>query len=256
MQKFLFFLVSLLTLHFILLTSVSAHILQTDGSIGAIMHVNPDDDPIAGAPSTFFWEFKDTTNQFKIENCDCTVSILQNGKTIDEEPLTTPDFTYTFPEKNVYQIHVMGHPKQGASFSPFMLLYDVRVSRESEVPVAENSSQQIPPNYLIFGFIAAVLLILFLFKKQIGKRSLFLLVLVLFSFLYVFPTKELFANEHQKHDHTQHECCINTPLVVTNPVVVVDTSLGDAQLENNPPKIYAFIFHRIAAIRAPPDFIL
>src|SRR4029078_4197153 len=110
--------------------AVSAHILQKDGSIGAVLHIDPEDDPIAGIPATMFWEITDR-RPFIFEDCNCTVQVLENGRKITEEQLPSPYFTYTFPEKNVYQVHLIGFPKQGTSFQPFSLSYDIRVSREA-----------------------------------------------------------------------------------------------------------------------------
>lgn len=52
----------------ILPTIASAHVLKTDGSIGAVVHIDPDDDPIIGKSANFFLEFKDTKNKFQLAN--------------------------------------------------------------------------------------------------------------------------------------------------------------------------------------------
>jgi hypothetical protein len=43
----------------------SAHVLITDdsGMVGAVLHVTPDDDPVAGEPSSLFYEIRDTTQR-------------------------------------------------------------------------------------------------------------------------------------------------------------------------------------------------
>src|SRR5438045_57931 len=66
---------------------VSAHVLKTDGNIGAVLHIDPDDDPIAGSQASFFFEFKDIQGKFQSQNCDCTFSIAEDGKEIFSQPL-------------------------------------------------------------------------------------------------------------------------------------------------------------------------
>lgn len=59
-SNFLFMITGLL-LVFALPQTASAHVLQTDGSIGAVLHVDPDDNPIIGEKATFFFDLKDVT---------------------------------------------------------------------------------------------------------------------------------------------------------------------------------------------------
>src|SRR5947207_173429 len=86
--------------------SVSAHILQTDKNIGAVLHIDPEDDPIAGEQSGFFFEFKDIQNKFEPKNCTCTISIIRENKEIYSQPLfqdnvnpslSNSSLFYTFP---------------------------------------------------------------------------------------------------------------------------------------------------------------
>lgn len=125
----------LLLLPFLLLPGVvSAHQLETDGTIGAVLHVDPSDDPIATKPSAFYFEFQDRDGKFQIANCLCTVVVSENGKQLDSEQLaasslTTSSFTYAFPEKGVYEVQVIGVPQPADAFQPFSLKYSIRVAR-------------------------------------------------------------------------------------------------------------------------------
>lgn len=132
-----------------LLSSAFAHVLESDGTIGAVIHISPDDDPIAGKESGFFFEFKDKENKFTPENCRCTFTILQAGKEIYSQPLfqgnTNPSLDnasvlYTFPEKNIYTVRVTGEPTTQNAFEPFTLSYDIRVSREEADKEAAEAS--------------------------------------------------------------------------------------------------------------------
>ncbi|HSW89042.1 MAG TPA: hypothetical protein VLG12_07810 [Candidatus Saccharimonadales bacterium] len=133
-------------------SSAEAHVLVTDRNIGAVLHIDPEDDPIAGQQSGFFFEFKDTTNKFNPENCDCNFSISENGQTIYSQPLfqnsnkpslTNASVFYTFQKKDVYQIQVVGKPNTTNAFQAFTLTYDIRVDRTSEQN--ETTSQNYSP---------------------------------------------------------------------------------------------------------------
>ncbi len=119
---------------------VLAHVLKTDGNIGAIMHTDPDDNPLAGSKTGIFFEFKDTQAKLSPENCNCTFSISENDKEIYSQPLfqnnPSPSLDnssvfFFFPEKNVYQIKVIGKPNSVSSFQPFTLVYDVTVGKDA-----------------------------------------------------------------------------------------------------------------------------
>src|SRR6185369_15266285 len=69
-----------LVIFFCFTKTSQAHILKYDGDIGAVLHVDPDDDPIAGQPTNFFFEFRDKTNKFVSGDCNCTVTITEEGR--------------------------------------------------------------------------------------------------------------------------------------------------------------------------------
>jgi hypothetical protein len=145
-----------------------AHVLKVDKNIGAVLHIDPDDDPIVGQESGFFFEFKDKENKFKIENCNCIFSITENGKEIYSQNLTSNNTLFTFPEKNVYEVKVNGTPIADNSFQPFSLIYDVRVARE----VTNNKPSTINPILILFGSIGLIgLTFIFAHKSAIFKKN-------------------------------------------------------------------------------------
>ncbi len=156
--------------------SVSAHVLEADGSIGAVMHISPDDDPIVGEPATFYFEFKDKQGKFRSESCDCMFKVLKNEQEIFSEKLfqnstaTGLDsalLSYTFPEKNVYQIKLSGSPKNDGDFQAFNLGYVLRVERGVGDPPKKSDTWQIA----IFGLAVIVFLALFVYRKFAGNRT-------------------------------------------------------------------------------------
>ena len=114
---------------FLIAPAASAHILESDGSISAIMHIDPDDNPVVGQAATFSLQFRDQDNRFNITACDCSAVITKNRQQVFSTSLTNNTFRYTFPERAIYALQVSGRPKQSGAFQSFHLAYDLRVAR-------------------------------------------------------------------------------------------------------------------------------
>lgn len=117
---------------FLWVASADAHVLATDNNIGAILHIDPNDEPVAGEVSTFFFTIKDTKEGFSLDTCDCKIAILQEKKTLFSTQLTSPTFFFTFPKTGAYELDVIGKPMTGATFKPFTLHYDVDVDTQKK----------------------------------------------------------------------------------------------------------------------------
>ena len=113
-----------------------AHFLSADGSVGAILHVDPDDDPIAGQTATFLFDIKDKQGKFQLADCDCKVVVQENGQELASQPLSqagpsTASFSFVFPKKDVYKVQLIGSPLQPNGFQPFTINWDLRVDRQA-----------------------------------------------------------------------------------------------------------------------------
>lgn len=147
-----------------------AHVLVTDNSIGAVIHIDPDDDPIAKEKSTFIFDFKDKTNRLDLSLCSCDFHIVEDGKTIYSQPLSndggnklSSSVSYTFPKKDIYTVKIIGKPLQSSQFQSFVLSYDVRVSRESNTNSENHSSDAI---FISIILLASICIIgIYIFKK-------------------------------------------------------------------------------------------
>lgn len=164
-------------------TPASAHVLKTDGSIGIVIHIDPEDDPIAGSPATFFFELKDKDNKFDPANCTCTVAILKGGAILISEPLfsasganniNSPTFQYTFPERAVYTLSITGAPKTPGGFQNFNITYDIRVSRQANgtAAPAPTTTQSHTAHYVLFGAAFIAIAIVFIHDKFKSKKSI------------------------------------------------------------------------------------
>lgn len=147
------FFATVLLFSFVSVQHVQAHTLETDTSVGAVLHITPEDDPVVGEITDFFFDIKDKTNKFVPADCDCIASILQGGQEVYSQPLfqssvnpsmQDASFSYTFPERNVYTIRISGKPRSQGSFEPFTLEWDQRVARISTNPEAAASEQKTP----------------------------------------------------------------------------------------------------------------
>jgi hypothetical protein len=161
---------------------IYAHILLTDGSIGAVVHINPEDDPIVGENADFFFEFKDKENRFSPQNCDCQYQISLGDKQIAQgdlfgsstnASLDQASFSVIFPEKGLYTIVISGKPKSPNSFTEFSLKDSVRIERTSGASPnkAFDSNFLTDHNlhYLVFGVGVAIFLGLLFVKTS--KKS-------------------------------------------------------------------------------------
>lgn len=122
----------------------SAHVLKVDGTIGAVLHIEPDDNPTTGKPTTYALSFTDDTGRLDLTRCNCTVQVQLSGKTISSHAMQVTDTTdsistYTFPSAGVYTMQFTGVPKTADLFQPFHLSYTVRVAGD------HMAAQNFPP---------------------------------------------------------------------------------------------------------------
>jgi hypothetical protein len=152
-MKKIFLLLPILLLS-LAVSPAEAHFLDTDGSIGAVLHIDPNDTPTANSQATFFFEFKDKDNLFQIENCDCIFEVEQNGKTIYSQPLSristksneaNASISYTFPKRDIYTVRIIGKPLTANDFSPFSLSWELRIDKEA------SPQQQTQPKASLFS---------------------------------------------------------------------------------------------------------
>ncbi len=157
-----------------------AHFLLIDHNIGAILHIDPSDDPTSKIPSVFHYDFKDIGNKLDLNLCDCTFLIINNGSPIYSGKLgvdkniqftsNTAQFSYTLPSKGVYTLIVEG--KSAASnFPSFKLSSDLRVDKEG---IAASGSAAIDPvlfhgiHYGLFG--GAILISIYIVVRDRKKE--------------------------------------------------------------------------------------
>lgn len=103
-----------------------------DGSIQATMHIDPLDHPVVGQEARFFFSFTDSADKFKIDQCNCQVTLERGGVEIETKIVTAttgPLYAKTFAQAGDYELHLHGGPKNGATFEAFDLHFNVPVAQ-------------------------------------------------------------------------------------------------------------------------------
>lgn len=129
------------------LPSVQAHDVQFTNDVGATLHIEPNDIPLANAPTEVWFALTQAGGTvIPLENCDCRLT-LQDAQ---DEVLATPTLTpvsaegyrdipgavVLFPEVGAYELVLAGEPSNGEDFSPFELRFEVTVARAAQTDTA------------------------------------------------------------------------------------------------------------------------
>ena len=147
-----------------------AHFLKTDGSIGAVLHIEPDDSPIAGKDTPFYIDILDRSGKFQFSHCVCTVLVKEGGREIISQPLLSSSGVLNFPQQDVYQVSIVGRPEQPGLFQPFTLLYDVRVDQGLAYAQFRGLSKT-QTALLIVGILAIISSFIFLFRRSLIRTT-------------------------------------------------------------------------------------
>lgn len=153
----------------------SAHVLITDETQtrGAILHIVPDDDPVAGKPATIFF---DTQGGLLIEASQVTLTI-----TASESGTNTPIETkrdgslvtaqYTFPSQGLYQLRYDVINKNDT----YTFMHMTRISRGVSKSSQESTRYIWAESLLVATGISMVILVILLVNRwqYIAKQSQF-----------------------------------------------------------------------------------
>lgn len=215
------FLIVVFSISFFILKPVMAHETQTDGPIGAILHVDPDDSPVAREPSTLFFEFTDMEEKLKLDNCKCEIVINRNNEEIFRQKFgaaqgtkgTSGVIELTFPESDIYKVVVTGIPKEPDLFKPFSLKYSLRVENAGIKTLNEvheqhgNTWRDHASHYLP---VTAVIALLSLSLFSIRKKNLAIIFLTAVLLSHFVPLKAVHASHDGSFDASAYECCLPT----------------------------------------------
>ncbi|MFP4221826.1 MAG: hypothetical protein ACLFSH_14770 [Phormidium sp.] len=142
-----------------------AHLVKTDGEVGATFHLEPNHNPRSGEPAqTWFALTKSGGESIALDECDCQLEVFRGGDRT--QAIATPSLAaisaegyedipgaeVIFPEAGVYDLVLTGSPQNAADFEPFSLSYEVtvrpgRAAREStsETETSETETSETQP---------------------------------------------------------------------------------------------------------------
>lgn len=120
---------------------VLAHQVQVSERVGATLHIEPSDNPVAGEPARVWFALTRRGGEIiTLDQCDCSLEIVALPL---NEVIATPELeaieaeryvgipaaNVTFPSRGLYQLELIGVPREPEMFEAFTLTFDVVVSR-------------------------------------------------------------------------------------------------------------------------------
>jgi hypothetical protein len=112
----------------------SAHILKEDGAAAAVMHIEPDDNPVTGKNTTLVFDFSGSSLGFDLNDFETDVQVFRGDSLLVDKPLVTRksqsgSVAVNFPDAGAYQLRITGKSLQeGSDAGIFILQYNIRVS--------------------------------------------------------------------------------------------------------------------------------
>lgn len=156
-----------------------AHVLMrdTEANIGAIVHINPDDDPVAGKKTQMFIDIQDSgaVARIPLEAYDVFITPTDAAR----EPVaaivegSVIRIEYTFRKKGVYTMEVVSKPSF-ETFQKVQMSYTLRVSRgvgASETINKNAWAEVVLPASI--AILSLVVILLFSNRKEILAYSKF-----------------------------------------------------------------------------------
>ncbi|MEM9904999.1 MAG: hypothetical protein AAF921_08250 [Cyanobacteria bacterium P01_D01_bin.44] len=131
-----------------------AHKVELDGTIGATLHIEPNDTPRAGEPAlTWFALTKRGGASVTLTDCDCQLAVFSQS---ESEPVLEPELKavnaegyedipgadINFPSVGAYELVLTGAPVSGDGFEAFELRFSVTVAAgQAAVPEMEGAQE-------------------------------------------------------------------------------------------------------------------
>jgi hypothetical protein len=157
-----------------------AHVLKEDNGYSAVLHIDPDDEPLAGQPTRLNFLMDSQNGGFSQNSYHIGLVIMANGKVLQRSTVEPAEFgdagdgiaTFTFPSLNVYTLTLNGVLASNNS-QQFHMVYLVRVAgsvgADGNVTASQAASNGAQVVILSAGSLAILGLISFAVINQ-GKR--------------------------------------------------------------------------------------
>lgn len=148
-----------------------AHVHERSGDISALIHISPDDKPVANDEAVIYLGIQDKNENIYVPNCSCTVSIKKDDEEVlkykivensgDDSTLYNAYVPLRFPSEGAYDIVLSGTVHNDDEHKEFSLNFATYVEEKQNSPDTEEVSQNSLPIIIGGCILAAILLILF-----------------------------------------------------------------------------------------------
>ena len=115
----------------IAVTSAGAHQIASNNGVSVQVHVNPDDEPVAGIATTVWVvRVKALKATFAWATCRCRMKVFDSsGTVLVDSAAKAPRIPVTFPEPHAYGITFSGRVKRSNGlWKPFKVTYAIRAA--------------------------------------------------------------------------------------------------------------------------------
>ncbi len=173
-MKKVIFVVSILVF-FASYSRIFAHESDVEGTTTVLMHAEPNDKPLAKQATILHFQINDSSHNFLLTNCNCSVSILKNGNLVQKLEVKPVEgnasvydayVTAIFQSDGTYVVDFDGDPKNNGGFKEFGAHFSLNVAK----PVYENINTLKIPNYITYlGLFGVVGTTIFLVVRKISS---------------------------------------------------------------------------------------
>lgn len=105
------------------------HQIASNNGVSVQVHVNPNDEPVAGVPTTI-WVVRVKSlkkGTFSWATCRCRLKVFDSsGAVVQDAPTKVARTPVTFPEAKAYGITFSGRVKRNGLWRPFKVSYAIR----------------------------------------------------------------------------------------------------------------------------------
>ena len=116
----------------LLVAPASAHQIASNNGVSVQVHVNPNDEPIAGTATTIWVvRVKNVKGKgtFSWATCRCQLKVFDSsGTVIQNGPAKAAQTAVTFPEPKAYGITFSGRIKRNGIWKTFKVSYAIRAA--------------------------------------------------------------------------------------------------------------------------------
>lgn len=129
-----------------------AHTVNNTQTIGALIHIDPNDEPKTNEVATITFTVKDTTDRFDGKDCICVLTITTGTKEIYKKTISGTKLElsakFTFTEPGSYTLLITGTPKTGATFDNFSFSFDTEVKGNDKTQSTKASPSNQAASYI------------------------------------------------------------------------------------------------------------